>query len=499
MRLQFSAGLASALLLSACAIAPSPLTVDELTQNAQAQQAALQNSQEPVAGPISLDEAIARAIRSNRDHRVEMLSASVAIANLELAGWDMLPKVVASSNYFGRDNDQGSRSRSLISGRQSLEYSTSSDREHFLSDLTFSYNILDFGLSYIRALQAADKALIAEEQRRKAALRIVEDTRTAYWRAVSAERLVERMRTLEADVQRAMRNTRSLSSEGMASPLPALTYERELVSIKRELQQLERNLTVAKQQLAALMNILPGTSFRLVVPAQRPVPLIQNARVEHLVDHALQNRPEVRQIIYETKIAGRDATAALLELLPGVQVFTGASRDTNSFMWKGDWLSWGAKASWNALRLFTYPAMRRQHEGKEELNRQRALAMAVAVITQVHVTRARYLGLTREFRTAQDYVSVQRRILNQVRAESVAQRGTDQNLIRERMNLLVAEAKHDIAYADLQNAYGNFLASIGVDLVDPATAANLPLADLSRRIATVLAGAESLKFASAAQ
>ena len=245
--------------------------------------------------------------------------------------------------------------RSLITGKESLEYSTSSDREHNARDITFSYNILDFGLSYVRAQQAADKALIAEEMRRKALLRIIEDTRTAYWRAVSAERLVNRMRQLEADVQRAMRNTRALASGGQASPLPALTYERELVSIKRELQQLERNLDVARQQLAALMSINPGKPYRLIVPQHRAVPGIMATSAERMIEHALHNRPEVRQIVYEMRITQKDATAALLELLPGVQVFAGPNTDSNSYLFKGDWIGWGAKASWNVLRLFTYP------------------------------------------------------------------------------------------------------------------------------------------------
>ena len=173
----------------------------------------------------------------------------------------MVPKVVANAGYFGRNNDSGSRSRSLLTGRQSLEYSTSQDRNYNASDIAFSYNILDFGLSYIRAKQAADRALSASEQRRKALVRIIEDTRTAYWRAVSSERLIARMRRLERDVQRSLGNTRRLARNGVSQPLPALTYERELLSIKRELQQLERNLVVARQQLAALVNLPPETAL----------------------------------------------------------------------------------------------------------------------------------------------------------------------------------------------------------------------------------------------
>ena len=40
---------------------------------------------------------------------------------------------------------------------------------------------------------------------------------------------------------------------------------------------------------------------------------------------------------------------------------------------------------------------------------------------------------------------------------------SEQTLIREEMNTLVAEVKYDIAYAGLQNAFGNVYASMGLD------------------------------------
>ncbi len=53
----------------------------------------------------------------------------------------------------------------------------------------------------------------------------------------------------------------------MASLLPALPYERELVAIKYELQSLGHHLINAKQRLAALVNSSPDQRFRLVVGA----------------------------------------------------------------------------------------------------------------------------------------------------------------------------------------------------------------------------------------
>ncbi|MGE3245890.1 MAG: TolC family protein [Beijerinckiaceae bacterium] len=468
--------------IAGCAVTPEPLTQAKIDEFAETQKASLAADVVPPGGRIDLTEAIARAIKFNLDHRVEQMAASVALAKLDVANWQMLPKVVASSDYFGRDNYAGSRSRSLITGRQSLEYSTSQDRSYASGDISFSYNILDFGLSYVRAKQAADQAMRADEQRRKALVRIIEDTRTAYWRAISSERLLARMRSLERDVRGSLRNTRALSRNGLSQPLPALTYERELVAIKRELQQLERNLVVARQQLAALVNIAPGSRFRLHVPSHRPVPPVLAWRPDAMVDVALRNRPEVRQLMYENRINQKEATAALLEMLPGVQVFLGPNVNTNSYLYKGNWVAWGAKASWNLMKVFSYPAVRGQVEMQDGLNRERALALTMAIMTQVHVSRAKFANLAKEFHTAGEYRAVQRRLFNQVRGETAAERSSQQNLIRERMNTIVADAKYDIAYADLQNAYGNILASIGVDFIDPATANRSSVAELKAQV-----------------
>lgn len=109
----------------------------------------------------------------------------------------MLPKLVAGSGYAGRDEAD-------------ISAPSTRDRDILTADLTFSWNILDFGLSYVRAKQYADKYNIQVEMKRKIVNRIVEDVRTAYWRAVSYERLVNRMHALEGRVRGAARHTRAV-------------------------------------------------------------------------------------------------------------------------------------------------------------------------------------------------------------------------------------------------------------------------------------------------
>ena len=57
----------------------------------------------------------------------------------------------------------------------------------------------------------------------------------------------------------------------------------------------------------------------------------------------------------------------------------------------------------------------------------------------------------------------QRGILHQVRASKGEGQISEQVAIREEMNTLASQVSADVAYADLQNAYANIFASIGID------------------------------------
>jgi hypothetical protein len=102
-------------------------------------------------------------------------------------------------------------------------------------------------------------------------------------------------------------------------------------------------------------------------------------------------------------------------------------------------------------------------DSQDAMLNERALALTMAVMTQVHVSRIRFLHAKKELRIAGEYRDVQRRLLDQMRAEASAERISKQTLIREEMNTLVAEAKYDIAYAQMQNAYANLFSSMGLD------------------------------------
>lgn len=450
-------------LLSACAISPIPLTAEELAVSASDNMSRVASDQEPVTKSIDLYEAIARALKYNLDHHVAAVETALRVSELDLSHYNLLPNAVANSGYAARDKYDASSSLNLVTGVENFGASTSQEKKFSTDDITFSWSILDFGLSYVRAHQAADKVLIAEETRRKAAHRIVEDVRTAYWRAVSAERLTGKLKALESRTVAALSNSRAIASGEETSPIAALTYQRELIEIKRTLQELQRDLSVAKAQLAALMNLTPGTHFSIAIPTGRQTAPALTMAADVMLDQALQNRSELRENAYQKRINSQEARAALLELLPGLQLYAGSNFDSNDFLLNSNWLSWGTKASWNLIKVFSYPAKTTVIEGQDHLLDERALALTMAIMTQVHISRVRYVNYQKELSTAAEYADVQQSLVQNIRVEAASDRVSEQTLIREELNTLVSQARQDIAYANCQNAYANVFASIGLD------------------------------------
>ena len=85
--------------LCACAVSPDPFTAEEKRLRISEDKALMFGNVEPVTGPISLEEAMARAVKYNLDHRVELLNSVVSSNQLELAHYDMLPKLAATAGF----------------------------------------------------------------------------------------------------------------------------------------------------------------------------------------------------------------------------------------------------------------------------------------------------------------------------------------------------------------------------------------------------------------
>jgi len=468
--------------LAGCAVVPKPLSEGEIKAYVDDKLERVIADQEPIGGPVSLYEAMARALKYNLDKQVQVMEVALRDQQLRVAHYSQLPQLVGGSGYTDRSNYAGGSSVQILGprevGAETLTSSASSNRDVFSTDLKFSWHILDFGLSWIRAKQAADRVLVSEENRRRVVSRIVESVRTAYWRAVTASRLQYRFKLLEGRVKRALRNTHRLALKGNSSPLRALTSERELIEIQRTIRRLQGDLSTAKAELAALMNVNPGEDYRIVVKNYRPQPRLISIDARQMVAAALVNRSELREAAYNQRINDKEAEAAILEMLPGVSFSAAPNWNSNQYLFNSHWVSWGAQASWNLMKVFSYPDRKAEIRAKDDLLDHRALAVTMAIMTQVHVSRARLIHARRRFRSAQHFNSVQHRIVIQIRNALRAGKVSEQTAIREEMNGLVAQIKFDLSYVELQSAFANAHTSMGIAPYDDVGIKDKSVADI---------------------
>lgn len=471
------AGCAAALvLLAGCTVTPQPFTSAEREARVAADRARLYRDQEPVKGPITIEEAVARALKYNLDARVALMEQAVKHRQLDLSRYDLLPRLVADAGYYIRDKEQLSTSRDVAGNLTDPDNaSTSLEKRRLVSELELSWNVLDFGLSYFQAKQNADLLLIAEEQRRRAVHAIVQQVRASYWRAAAAQRLEGVIRPILTDARRALDDAQTIEQERLRPLVDTLRYQRTLVAAVRQLSRLEEDLAIAKAELARLMNLPPGTAYELAVPAVAEASLPQvGLSIAEMETIALQNRPELRELAYQARVTAVQARKEILRLFPNLNLYGSINADTNDYLVHQDWAEAGARVSWNLMSVFSAPANRRLREARQELDETRRLAFSMAVLAQTHVGYQQFLRAREQYQQAAQLSDIESRIFQTVRTAAAGEAQSVLERVQAGTAAAVAEFERDLAYAELQNAYAALAVSLGLDpLPDTVTAHDL--------------------------
>ena len=466
--------------ISGCAVRPHAITSDERSAQILDDKNAMFDGQEVVSAPITLEDAIARALKYNLDNRLKLMEEALSAKQLDMANFNLLPKLTANAGYSSRDNEAGSSSMDLISGNRLPTSSTSQDKNHTATDLTFSWNILDFGVSYFQAKQQADQGLVLQERRRKVVQTMTQQVRQAYWQAVGAQLLEDKISNVMNGAEQALANSRTIETERLRSPLDSLNYQRQMLDILRQLESIRDELTQAKPRLASLMNLPPNTDYKVVIPTQLDVPTV-TAELSKMEELALLNRPELMEAAYNERISVEETHKAMARLFPGIEFSTSTNRDTNSFLVNNQWNATGIRVSWNLLSLLNIGNTRGMAKAQLEVSRNQRLALNMAVLTQVHVAYRDYLGRKHQYERNYDMFNVDERILTHTHNATNSSADSRLQEIRAGASALMSELRQYQSYGALQSAYGQILATLGVDLL-PKTLPSNALTFLSQSV-----------------
>jgi Outer membrane protein len=492
-----AASVALAVFLTGCGIAtPKPLTHDEIATRVQNDTAAMYKGQEPINGPLTLSDVMARSLKYNLDYRLKLMETALSQGLLDVSKLDMLPKLTADAGYRWRNNDSGGTSIGIEDRIVSLRPSTSEERAHLLGDATLSWDVLDFGLSYYRSKQAAEDVNVTDERRRKVLQNIVQDTRDAYWRALGAQRLLGEATSVADNINAALEKTRQAERAGILPPVEGLEYQRALLDAMSLVTQKRQEMELARRELAALMNLAPNTQFTLADTSEGALALLPSS-IDQLETMALEQRPELREEDYKTRIDALEAKKQITALFPNLNLFGGIGYDSNKYLYNENWTQGGLSMSMNLVRLAGIPAIKRANKARMAVDDARRMALSMAVVTQVRVSVERYKLAVYDHDLAQESASVDQRLAAVSRAGSDNQLTSDLETLRTRARSLVSRFQEASSYAAAQSAYGRVLNSVGIDLM-PAQVAGSDVASLSRAIQASLVDGEKHVFTTVA-
>lgn len=446
-------------LLSACTVTPKPLDEAEFKQKSQEDYSLLfQESGESVSEPLGLDDVINRIIRYNLDAKAKAYDTALALGATSLDTWDMLPRTVVEAGYTNRSHFKSTNSIS------SSSYSYSDERVQWTSDLSFTWNVLDFGVSYFKARQNADRVLIAEERRRKALHNLVQEGQVAFWRAAVAQILHDEVRDSVQEAEEALENLRLSSAAGLRNEVEALTLQKTLLETLRQLEQMNNSLSNAKIELATLINLPPASEFTLDIPEISAEALPDIALdIATMEEMALVNNPAIREEIYQERITSQEVRKTLLRFLPGIEFSFDRKYESNRFLDDNRWNEYGMRVTWNIFNILSGPTRLKYNQNEIDVVRARRLAVRMAILAQLYVSKVGFESDKKNFVRAHQLWLIERKLSDHSNFRSQNNSESIVDSIVKHTAALTAEMRRYQAYAQLKGSHASLYSTLGLD------------------------------------
>jgi outer membrane protein TolC len=469
--------------LAGCAsLNPNPVTEAELAAAARSDQERARRGVEPIHRPLTLEEALARALKYNLDRRARMLEEAVALGQFEVGKYDMLPRLMAQAGYRSRSEELMSRSRDSVTGLpSSANPSISTERNTVFTDLGATWNVLDFGVSYFFSRQNADRVLIAAERRRKAMHVLMQDTRTAFWRTASAQRLQGEVSRAIKLAQDALADARRVEATGTRSPIEGLRYQRQLLENLRLLEAAQQELATAKVELALLINAPIESDLRVVEPKEHPGANILSVAVMRLEEVAIARNADLREQVYNSRIAVEETRKVITRLFPGLSFGYDIRYDSNAYLVNNQWNEAGLSLSFNLLNLLSGPAQVKMAESGVALADQRRIATQMATLAQVHIARLQYASALGQLDRAEGISGIDRRIGAIVSSRAEAQVQSKLEAVANQVTSILSLMRRYQALAQAHAAASKLQATLGLD-PEIGDVGDVPLVNLARVI-----------------
>ncbi len=420
---------------------------------------------------LDLDTAIDYALKHNLQLWMARQQKAIEMELQTGATLKMLPDLRLNIEDSRRNKFHASKSVNVFTGRESLTTSYSAEKSRNTVDLTMAWNLLDFGVTYLRVTQQAGRVVIAEQQRRRLQQRVVMEVTTAYWQAVAARQLAEEAERIRTRLNEQITGIRNQLKQNNLGESAALEAELPLLRQRHRMATYRRTYDVALQELGRLMGVPVGARFEPVRPESMELPADQlTGDMEKLEELATLNRPELYQDDMRSHIATQEARIALIEMFPAPSVFWRYSHDENTYLWAHDWQTVGITTAWDVLSLPQKIYGRQARLKEVDLARKRRVATTLAVLTQVHIAAIEYDMAVRQLKDVKQIESKSSRLLETGRKAAADGKSHGGRTLSLELQHLADLDVYLQSYVQTMGARARLINSVGVE---PAAALSM--------------------------
>ncbi|MEC7838501.1 MAG: TolC family protein [Chlamydiota bacterium] len=446
--------------IAGCVKRPAYLNVNRC-RNASTDKEILYNNIVLPNSPLTIDDIIKVGLKRNLALLVKRQECAIQKEIATSEKLTMLPELLMNGEWSERDNSPGSSSESLEPGVPPAPPSVSSRRQTGTADITLTWNLLDFGLSYYRSRQAANSVLVQQYEYKRLQQNLVLDLVKQYWIAVAAKQGIIGSKELIAKGEERKNQLHKKVKKRVISKAQALKMADQLVQMQIDLQAYQKEYDYAISDLKQLMGLPPSINFEIEEnPETKEGVDLWNLAV--LEDLSLRNRPELFSYDVQEMIDIDEVRAIILEMVPGISLFGSFNYNDNPFLLKNNWLLAGARATYNLLDLPNQYYQGRSARAQKMLTKKNRLLLAMGALSQVNLAYWIFHDDQQYFSLAKEKASIKEQLLEVALRQKKNGKLDEADIIQVETNALNAHVESLRAYGDMQISLEQINNAIGI-------------------------------------
>ncbi|MEW6667801.1 MAG: TolC family protein [Thermodesulfobacteriota bacterium] len=400
--------------------------------------------------PLSLEGAIRTALEKSPRLSAARFQVDASTAKISQARSGLFPRIDFSES-FARTNNPAQAFALRLSQEQITQRDFDPSRlndpssiNNFASIFSLTMPIYDAGQIWTGLSQAK----MGQESAALSAERVRQEVITGVVAAYAAVLLAQdQLKVIDQAIETARANHGIVRSRHQSG----LVVKSDLLRADVRIAELEQERLVARSQIdvaMAALNAAMGVDTRL---AFQPIPFERKdagpvGSVETLLQEALKNRPDLKQVKYQEMMAEEELKKAKMAHLPGLYLSGAYEMDTEDFGGTANNYAVGVVMRFNIFSGLGTEA--KVHEALANLQQMKAMVRQLELAVEVETRRA-----FSQARSARDRIKVAEAALNQAEEGIRIVRNRYESGLFTIVNLLDAEVA-------LQQARTNYLRSI---------------------------------------